>query len=262
MNFTLSRMLTLSAAVGVLVAGAGCSSSTSASDRVGAGDASSGASSGGSSGSGSSSGGDASGLDGGIASSCLPADVSTYKPAWRKSAKFYQGACAPADLDKFRAGCLGSDASGCAKAVSPDCAKCIATDEAADIYGAVIVHKGWVELNIPGCVANGMGDPTGVRCAGAMQAVAMCELAACSANCPVTSNATLTLLSACRAAADKGQCNPLSTDAKCAQGLTDAGPVVDACFSGTTFAEAYATIAGLFCLPNPQPPPVDSGTNG
>ena len=245
----------------VAVGGAGCSSSQSGEGPLGnvapdSGTGGSSSSSGGSS-------GDASGpSDGGLASSCAPADVSTYKPAWRKSAKFYQGVCAPADLDKFRASCLGSDASACAKAVSPDCAKCLATDETADVYGAVIVHKGWVELNLPGCVANAMGDPTGVRCAAAMQAVDLCDLAACSANCPVSSDATLTDLDSCRQVADKGQCAALVSDAQCENGLADAGAEVAACFSGTSFAEAYATIAGLFCLASQTPPPVDAGAGG
>jgi hypothetical protein len=263
LNFTLPRILTLSAAlgsVGVALAGAGCSSTASDSaplvtSRID-----------GSSGGGSSGGpsGDAAPApwDGGLASSCAPADVSTYKPAWRKSAKFYQGVCAAGDLDNFRAACLGSDASACAKAVSADCAKCIATDEAADVYGAVILHKGWVELNVPGCVANAMMDPTGVRCAAAMQAVDMCDLAACGANCPVTSDATLSLLGACRDAADVGQCATLAGEAQCQQGLADAGAAVAACISGTSFAEAFTTIAGLFCLPSQTPPPGDAGAGG
>ncbi len=263
MSFPFPRILTVSIALGVLgtaVAGEGCSSAASSLGTSGGnpdgghGGSSSGTSSGAN---------DATApWDGGVASSCLPADVSTYKPSWRKSAKFYQAVCTAADLDKFRSYCLGSDASACAKAVSTDCAKCIATDEAADVYGAVIVHKGWVELNLPGCVANAMGDPTGVRCAGAMQAIDMCELAACSANCPVTSDVTLTLLDDCRTKVDIGQCSGLVADANCTKGLSDAGPDVAACFAGQTFAESYTTIAGMFCMPNPHPPPVDAGAGG
>ena len=265
MNFAFPRrILTLSFALGVLttaVAGAGCSSSAS-SDLASTFDAAGGGGSSGSSGT-SSGGSDAAApWDGGVASSCFPADVSTYKPTWRKSAKFYQGVCTPADLATFRSACLGPDISGCAKAVSAECAKCIATDDAADVYGAIIVHRGWAEPNVPGCVANAMGDPTGVRCAGAMQAAQMCDLTACAANCPVTSDATLAQLASCRAAADKGQCSALVNDAQCARGLGEAGAGVAACLSGKSFAEAYAAVAGLFCLPDPTPPPVDAGTGG
>jgi hypothetical protein len=263
LNFAFPRRtLTLSVALGVLLTAVvgGCSSSSTA-DEGSPPDAAAGGSSG-ASGSSGGNGDSAAPWDGGVASSCFPADVSTYKPTWRKSAKFYQGVCTPGDLTSFRSACLGPDISGCAKAVSAECAKCIATDEAADVYGAIIVHKGWAEPNVPGCVANAMGDPTGVRCAGAMQAAQMCELAACAANCPVTSDATLSQLADCRSAADKGQCSGLVNDAQCVQGLGEAGPDVAACFSGKSFAEAYMAVAGLFCLPNPTPPPVDAGGGG
>lgn len=264
MTFPFSRTLSSVIVAGVLAvaaAGEGCSSSAAPAGLQTANDA--GTSGKGNSASSSGSGGspDAS-WDGGLRSSCLPGDVSAYKPTWRKSLKFYQGVCSYAEVDAFRASCLSSDVSACAKAVNADCAKCLATDEAAEAYGAVIVHRGWVELNEPGCVANAMNDPTGVRCAAAMQALDRCELAACSANCPVSSEATLNALDGCRTAAEAGQCVALAGDAACAQANVDAGSLVAACIASVPFAEGYTTIARLFCAANPIPPPSDAGAGG
>jgi hypothetical protein len=190
--------------------------------------------------------------------SCVPGDVSDLKPQWKRAAPFYQDGCTLAEIGAYLDSCLGAgDHTACAN-IRQKCTQCIATPEAADHYGPLIVHTGWVELNVPGCLANAMNDPTGVKCAASIQAARTCELTACGPNCPVTSNATLDAYKTCATLVDDGQCKTFVQDALCiGQIASDAGPEVAACLAGSSFADKYNYIVQLFCLA-----PLDAGVDG
>jgi hypothetical protein len=197
--------------------------------------------------------------------SCVPGDVSGLTPVWKRPLPFYQGACQKqSDIDLFRDACLGSSSNATACATVPQkCAQCIATPDTADRYGPLIVHHGWVELNVAGCLANAMDDPTGVECAGSVQAATACELVACAANCPVSDTSSLAAFQGCGKIAAQGSCNALEQDAKCLKALQsgDAGPVVGMCLEqGSTFNEKYDAIVKLFCGPPSSVP--DAGAGG
>jgi hypothetical protein len=203
---------------------------------------------------------DASGGAGGDASqACVPGDVSDLKPQWKRAAPFYQDACSGAQVELYLASCLGAgDHTACAS-IPFKCTECIATPDTADKYGPLIVHSGWVELNVPGCLANAMNDPTGIKCAASVQAVRTCELQACGPNCPVTSNTTLDAFRACATLVDDGQCKTFVADAMCLEQLpADAGPELTICMTGTSFAERYRAIVPLFCVA----PDADAGAGG
>ncbi len=200
------------------------------------------------------------------ASSCVPADVSNLKPVWKRPTKFHQGAprglCTPEDIGNYRASCLGTgDHAKCAL-VPHVCTACIGSAETDETYGPLIVHRGWVELNTAGCLANAMDDPTGVKCAAAVQAVRTCEMQACSANCPVASDATFSIFQACEKEADMGQCKGYIQDAECLASLADSGAEVAVCLGSMSFADKFDAIVGLFCGPSASQPPVDAGDEG
>jgi hypothetical protein len=199
--------------------------------------------------------------------SCTPADVSGLQPVWHRPSAFHQGVCSEAQLADFRDKCLSKGTlAACAGVVPAACAGCIATDDAAERWGPLVVHKGWAELNISGCLANAMNDPTGVICAASVQAASACELKACAANCPVSDTGSYASYDACRAQADSAGCSGFASDAQCIQELHDAGAEVASCtsgLSGVPFAEQFIDIAKLFCAGTPAgdagPNPSDAG---
>jgi hypothetical protein len=188
----------------------------------------------------------------------VPGDVSDFKPAWRKAAPFYQDACTATEIKQYLDSCLGNGDHTLCATIADKCVQCIATPDTADRYGPVIIHAGWAELNLPGCLANAMNDPGGILCAASVQAVRSCELVACGANCPVTSEATLKSYQDCTQLVDTGECQGFISDAACVASLQDdAGPLVAQCLAGATFADRYTDIAKLFCLAAPA---TDAGT--
>jgi hypothetical protein len=186
------------------------------------------------------------------ANGCLPGDISDFKPAWKPPTPFNQGVCSPAEVTQFRKACIGaSSTSDCnaftsTSGASYKCGKCILSYESADHYGPLILHKGWVELNIAGCIANAMNDPTGVKCAANVQFVRQCELAACAVNCPVTNQPSLDQLNACTGIADDSICRTYLEGAACILQLPDAG-ALGRCVDDQPFDVHFDEIVGLFC---------------
>src|SRR5262249_24721381 len=117
------------------------------------------------------------------ASACQPGDISDFKFAWKSPTGFHQGACASNGAQtplwvRFYADCLGSkrDKARCGAFTDPSgpyykCGQCLATMDTADHYGPLIVHTGWIELNVAGCLADAMNDPSGIKCGSSVQAV-------------------------------------------------------------------------------------------
>jgi hypothetical protein len=193
------------------------------------------------------------------ANACQPGDISDFKPVWKPPTPFHQGACLDPDTGSplwpsFRTACLGASGSKteCAQFTDPTnvkyykCGQCIATADSADHYGPVIVHTGWAELNIPGCLANAMNDPTGVKCGASVQAARSCAMAACGANCPVTSEATLTLFNMCTRSANDTLCTSYVGAAACLDQIPDAGDVAK-CTESKPFDARFDDMVELFC---------------
>jgi hypothetical protein len=201
------------------------------------------------------------------ASACQPGDISDFKPTWKMPTPFHQGACAnggePPLWEVFREACLGTSGNEahCQQFTDPSgpyykCGQCIATADTVDHYGPLIVHKGWVELNVAGCMANAMNDPSGVKCAASVEAMRECELAACGANCPVSSEPTLAEFNTCTQAADAMLCKSYVDASSCVDQLPDAGDL-GKCVEDLSFQQRFDDIVELFCGGSP---PMDAGT--
>lgn len=203
------------------------------------------------------------------ASACRPASVETYKPdAYRSATGAYQGACkseSNVDLvELFFGSCLGQNASkqACATYVKdyPQCAACIVTPDTSAHYGPIVARQGFVTGNLAGCIE--LTDPVGLSCAKALQALDGCERAACAANCPVTSQASLDAYGECAGQANQGGCQSYEQAASCADGEREGGTLAaSVCFRGPSFKDFYDSVVPLFCGPPPSAPHADAGAS-
>jgi hypothetical protein len=192
-----------------------------------------------------------------MGTSCHPGNVETFVPGtYRHAAPTGQGACVPSDggLDPIQAyyeACIGSSMSkgACdAFAVSnPACTACIVSSESATAYGPLVLANGFLQANVAGCVE--VEDPSNLSCAQAQQALSDCELAACSANCPVIDQTSLVAYEQCAAQADAVGCQAYYLAAECLLTEVEAGLPANsesACLA-PTFDTFYAAIVPLFC---------------
>jgi hypothetical protein len=230
---------------------------------AGAGD-SSGSSSGSSGGSGSSSGFGGGGDDAGT---CAPGNVSTYHAAaYHPASGALQGKCLPDasgdPIASFYDQCLGPDAStehcSAFRETYADCVACLLTPVTAATYGPLIDHGAFVTANVAGCIelaGDQQPDASQLFCAGAVEALAGCETAACQANCPVSDAASLSAYEDCATTAETGGCQTFATAASCADAEQDAGVLGAACLGD--FATFYGVVAPAFC--GPATPAADAG---
>jgi hypothetical protein len=196
------------------------------------------------------------------ASACLPGDVATYHPVYHSPAVQPQ-ACNgdPTLVDAFFDACLGGDRSDALcmafRSANPDCAACIVTPESAMAYGPIVDHGAFVTANVAGCIeveveAAADAGPSGsdtFSCAKAVDALEGCELAACEANCPVSSSspASLSQYQACTAAADGAGCRTFAGATACT--FPDSGVGVPQTCTQSDFGAFYRDVVPLFCLP-------------
>ena len=199
------------------------------------------------------------------ASSCEPGDVSKFKPSWKPPTPLHQGLCTLPQIAAFKTACIGGTATtkACAPfnvagSVEQKCAACIKSQEADAKYGPLVERKGFVELNLAGCIANIQRDPQGGGCAGSYQASLQCVAAACSSNCPVLNDMSFNEYQSCSSQATQGGCKAYSENAKCVDQLAEAGADGPTqCLSGATFSDRYDLIVPLFCAG-----PTDAGADG
>jgi hypothetical protein len=187
-------------------------------------------------------------------SMCQPADVSTFQPpTYAPASGVHQGLCTQTQIDSIYQACLGSNATqaGCdmligtgASASDLACSACVFSQDSDTTHGPIIDRGSTVAINLPGCVE--LLDPNGLACAKSLQAADRCEVDACSANCPVSDAASLSLYDGCIDTAAEGGCKTFEMATGCADDEQDGGPAA-ACFAGTTFLEQYDAIVALFC---------------
>lgn len=188
------------------------------------------------------------------ASSCHASDVLTYVQGSYQPAATPTGACLGADggelWDEFYAACLGP-------AKTPDdcttfkqtpanaaCAACILTPYTAAELGPILNFGEFVGANVAGCIE--ITDPSHPSCPKAVQAQSDCEIAACQANCPVSSPTSLAARQNCATEADGAGCASfLMMAATCQAAEVDAG-LASPCMNGG-FMEFYDAVVPLFC---------------
>jgi hypothetical protein len=249
-------------ALGVVLLGPGCSSSDSSSgamptsdsgvDAFGAADTSSSE--------------DTSTSDISSPSMCQPADVSTFQPpAYAPASGEGQGLCTQTQIDAIYTSCLGPSATqaSCeaiigmgASASDLACSTCVFSEDDDPTHGPIIDRGSTVAINLPGCVE--LLDPNGLACAKSLQAADRCEVDACSANCPVSDAASLSLYDSCIETVAEGGCSTFEMATGCADNEADGGPAAG-CFAGSTFLQQYDAVVALFCGAPPVSP--DSGAS-
>jgi hypothetical protein len=189
------------------------------------------------------------------ASTCSPGNVKSYVPKWTPP-KAPQSACSQDELTSY-GNCLDSNDStsaACAPwfgedaSASSSCKTCVADSKSTDPAWGPIVDVGTAgsdrQLNVSGCLAIALPDPTGSGCAGSFQALQECEAAACADNCQ---GASSTALGSCISGADTNGCSNYLTPAQC---IYDAGATASQCFGPAqgTFGQRFAAVAAVFCL--------------
>jgi hypothetical protein len=203
-------------------------------------------------------GGDTGGAepDGGV---CAPGDVATYHPVYHPPAVQPTACAGSLDLvGQFFEACLGSGRSDttCAqfRKDHADCAGCIVTPESAMAYGPIVDHGAFVTANVAGCIELEVegatdGGSAAIGCAKAVDALQGCEIAACEANCPVSSTASLSQFQGCTTSADGAGCSTFAAAVACT--APDAGAGVPQTCLQTDFSAFYHSVVPLFCLPLP-----------
>jgi hypothetical protein len=201
--------------------------------------------------------GDDSGSADDAASACVPADETGFTATWHP-AKAHTDSCTSAQIDAYHkclqdgqtqaspASCTPFNGTN-ATAANKACVACILTQDTAASYGPIVVHKGTIEMNVPGCLAVATSDLGGTGCAGKYQAASACRNASCSANCPVTDDASFQLEQQCEQAAAAGTCKTFEDAAGCADALVEAGGAPAACLAGQSFDDLYTAIVPIFC---------------
>jgi hypothetical protein len=197
------------------------------------------------------------------AGSCKPASVASFQPPpYTHASGAFQDQCTSAMIDQFYDACFGPNQSetACA-AFQPDadatraaCAACIVTPQTASTYGAVVLYTS-ISIGIPnvaGCIE--LLDPTssGLACAKSVQADDDCDLAACAANCPLSTPGGVQAFESCTVAADSDGCKAYADPANACLGA-DADAAASACPK-----LGFHDLAMLFCGPAPTP---DAGSD-
>jgi hypothetical protein len=186
------------------------------------------------------------------ASSCHPGSGEFFMPGkYRPATGIYQNRCTGSAIIAFYDACLGPKAStkDCAAqrdadaSAGADCVDCILTPDTAMTYGPIVQHMEVAQENVAGCIE--LLDPGNTKCAWDVQFSVACDVAACSANCPVSDQTTFNAYSACVSQADAGVCSMYSTAAECANAEADGG-AASRCLTGT-FRDFYYQVVPIFC---------------
>jgi hypothetical protein len=195
--------------------------------------------------------------DDGAAAACVPADETGFTATWHP-AKAHTASCSSAQIDAYHkclqdgqtqaspASCTPFNGSN-ATAANKACVACILTQDTAASYGPIVVHKGTIEMNVPGCLAVATNDLQGTGCAGKYQAASACRNASCAANCPVNDDPSFQAEQQCEQAAAAGTCKTFEDAAGCADALVEAGGAPAACLAGQSFDDLYDAIVPIFC---------------
>ncbi len=187
--------------------------------------------------------------------------IDTSQVKWVPPATPNATACSDVQIQSYYDSCFGANATTqtcqAFQTASANCYKCLLTPQTAPAYGALIAIGGVDYANTAGCVALLTGDTSASGCGAKSQFVTQCEDLACSANCPVTDNASFALYQQCTQAADGSVCKPY-VDAEC--DLSDAGNVFATCLNHQDFESFYLAVAPVFCGGYPADAGTDAGS--
>ena len=131
---------------------------------------------------------------------CAPSLPAGYAPGPFVPPLTTNRACTSTQVQAYYDDCYAATAtsSTCTPfvgdATNTTCVSCLETPISASAYGAILALDNSTALaNISGCMALVDGDTSNTGCAAKVQAAALCNDAACSANCPIDSTSQTTL---------------------------------------------------------------------
>lgn len=132
-----------------------------------------------------------------------------------------------------------------------NCASCLQSQETDATSAAIVWHEQeryWT-VNVAGCIARAMGDPTATGCGAAYGAAIACRQSSCNACWEAQgTSATFQEFSNCESLAGSTTCQTYAdaVPAKC--GELDTGPA-GVCMpsSSATAQDAFMQVAPLFC---------------
>lgn len=189
------------------------------------------------------------------AAECDPGTTSTFQPTWQTPEAWKQNVCTAAQISGFYAACLTPPISGtaCTAFVQANatCAPCLQSQDTDATSSAIVWHeqmKYWT-VNVAGCIAQAMGDPSGSGCGAAYGDAIQCRQASCNA-CWVAQGTTATFqqFSDCETMAGSTTCQTYASavPAKCGD-LSKTPASVCMPSSSADAQQAFMQIAPLFC---------------
>jgi hypothetical protein len=192
---------------------------------------------------------------GSVAAECNPASTTTFTPAWQAPESWKQGVCTATQISAFYAACLTPpiSATACQGFVQANstCAPCLQSQETDPTSAAIVWHEqmAYWTVNVAGCIAEAMGDPSGTGCGAAYGAAIACRQDSCNACWQAQgTSASFQDFSDCETLAGSTTCQTYAqaVPAKC--GNLDKSPA-SVCMpsSSATAQGAYMQIAPLFC---------------
>lgn len=186
---------------------------------------------------------------------CNPVSVSSFQPDWQTPETWKQGVCTATQISGFYSACLNPpiSAAACQAFVQANgsCAPCLQSQDTDATSAAVVWHeqmKYWT-VNVAGCIAEAMGDPSGTGCGAAYGAAIACRQDSCNACWEgLGTTATFQQFSDCETLAGGTTCQTYASavPTKCGDlGKTTASVCMPS--SSATAQDAYMLVAPLFC---------------
>jgi hypothetical protein len=162
--------------------------------------------------------------DADAAAKCEPQSISGWTPTNHPPTGLYQGKCAAGEVKAVMDGCFGKTATQAtctaAQSAHGGCVACLISKDTDASWGPIVEYTklGFYDRNAGGCFGLLQGDVSATGCGSKINAVFDCNLASCSAVCPVKTDADFAALNECFGAADADPdiCKPsVDTSTKC-----------------------------------------------
>ncbi len=186
---------------------------------------------------------------------CTPQSLGGFSPKWTPPEPWKQKACSSTQISGFYAACLTPPISSqtCSAFVQANtsCATCLQSQDTDATAAAVVWHEhdAYWTVNVAGCIANAMGDPSANGCGAAYAAAISCRQQSCNA-CWAAQGTTATFqeFATCEQQAGSSTCSTYASAVPTACGdLATSAAGVCMPQSGATAQTAFMQVAPLFC---------------
>lgn len=186
------------------------------------------------------------------AATCAPHALAN-APSWHSPRPFDPTACSPTQISGYITSCVSGTQALCDafRKQNPDCAACAYTSSSDPTWGPVVMYteQNWIEANVGGCVALGLGETDSTGCGGSYVLSGECAIDSCSGCFPITSQDDSKAWLDCRSdKAIQSFCaeSLAQANVKCA-GISQTDSRVTKCAISTTFAETLRSYLTFWC---------------